>query len=132
MTIKFASKVKLLWILFAKVPLFTYLKLIGVQVIIIPQHVVVRRPRCALNTRVRAQIEIVLGRMTDRNVNRGTRRYVSRFSGLVFLVHTEQPGMMAFLHGGKRDSGLIVGFESDASLADGFKFVLKNAAELAF
>ena len=59
-----------------------HLQLVGVEVIVVPQHVVVRRARRALDAGVAAQVEVELGGMSDADVDRRARRDVAALANL--------------------------------------------------
>ena len=59
-----------------------HLQLVGVEVIVVPQHVVVRRTRRALDAGVAAQVEVELGGVSDADVDRRARRDVAALANL--------------------------------------------------
>lgn len=65
------------------------LELVRLEVIVVPQDVVVRRAAGALNSLVTAEIEIELGRMGDAHVHSRTGRNVARFAALFLFVCAE-------------------------------------------
>ena len=67
-----------------------HLQLVGVEVIVVPQHVVVRRARRALDAGVAAQVEVELGGMSDADVDRRARRDVAALANLKRMNTTPQ------------------------------------------
>lgn len=83
------------------------LQLVSIEAIVIPQHMIVRRTTCTLQTRtvshyshpqvlyshlntsVTAQVEVKLGGVSDPHVDGGTCRDVTTLTNLVLLVCTE-------------------------------------------
>lgn len=79
-----------------------------------------------------AQIEVELCRMCDSHVDGRSRRYVSAFPALLFLVSAEEPRVMSLLHHYEGDTRLVVALQFDASLADRRQLVLQQLQELTF
>lgn len=67
------------------------LQLVGVKVVVVPQHVVVAGPTCSLNALVATQVEVKLCRVRNSHINGGACRNVARLAGLLLLVGAEQP-----------------------------------------
>lgn len=65
------------------------LQLVGREMIIVPQNVVVRRPARALDARVTAQIKIEFSRVRDAGVDRRAWRYVAAPPALFFAIGAE-------------------------------------------
>lgn len=65
------------------------LQFIGSELIIVPEHVVVRRPRCALDAGMRAEIEVEFGRMRDADVDRCSGGNIARLAHLLLPVGAE-------------------------------------------
>lgn len=128
------------------------LKFIRIQMGIVPQDVIVWRPRSALNEReivsnknnklfivikylyalVTAQIEIKLGGMSDTDIDRCTGRYVTTLPTLLLFVSTEQSGVVTLLYHYKRNAWLIICLQFNTSLTDRRQFVLEQLQELSF
>ncbi len=83
------------------------LEFIGREVIIIPQDVVVRGTRGALNTGVTAQVKVELGRVSDARVDRGAWRDVAAATALLFTVRAEQTRVVTLLYGHECDAWLV-------------------------
>lgn len=108
------------------------LQFVGVEVVVVPQDVIVGRSTCALNTLMTAQVEVEFCRMCDADVDGCTCRNISRLAALFLLVGAEQSRVMALLHDDEGDSRTVISFEFDASFADRRQFVLQNVRELTF
>ena len=108
------------------------LQLVGAEVVVVPEHMVVGRTGGALNTGVTAQVEVELGRVGDPHVHGGARGDVEGLPDLVLLVHGEETGVVAFLHGDEGDSGLVAALQHHAGLSDGPQLALQDVQELAF
>lgn len=70
--------------------------------------------------------------MSDSGVDRRSGRDVTRFTGLFFLIGTEEPRVMPLLDNDKRNARFVIRFQLDTSFSDGRQFVLEHSAELAF
>ena len=102
------------------------LQLVRVEVIVVPQHVVVAGSARALDPLVAAQVEVELGGVGDPDVHRRACRNVSALPTLLLLVRAEEPGVVTLLHHDEGDAGLVVRLQLDASLADGSQLVLRE------
>lgn len=117
--------------------------------VVIPQNVIVARTASALyikkntlnikplnkylgnkfshlNALMRAQVKVELGWVCNARVDSGTGGNVSRFARLLFLVGTEEPGVMALLNHDERDTWFVVRFQFYACLADSGQLMLQN------
>ena len=99
------------------------LQFVGREMIVVPQYVIVRGTRGALDARVTAQVEVKLGGMSDARVHRGARRYVAAAAALLFAVGTEETRVVSLLHGDERDARLIAGLQFHARLSDGHQLI---------
>ena len=72
---------------------------------------VVSWPGGALDSLVRAQVEVELGGVGDADVHRGSGGDVPALAALLLLVGAEQPGVVTLLHHDERDAGLVVCLE---------------------
>lgn len=108
------------------------LQLIGAEVVVVPQNMVVRWTRSSLNTSVTAQVEVELGWMCDSDIDSGAGRNVEGFPDLILLVDSEETSVVTFLNSDEGDSWLVTTFEHHTSLSDGSEFALENVQELAF
>ena len=106
------------------------LQLVGVKVIVIPEYMVVAWPAGALDTLVRAKVEVKLCRVCDANINGGAGRDVARFARLLFLFRAEKPRVMPLLDDDEGDSWFVVILQLDASLPEGCELMLKNLHKL--
>ena len=68
------------------------LQLVRVEVVVVPEDVVVAGPGGALDALVAAQVEVELGGVGDPDVHRGPRRDVPGLTRLLLLVRAEQSG----------------------------------------
>ncbi|KAK2174076.1 hypothetical protein NP493_830g00026 [Ridgeia piscesae] len=84
-----------------------HLQLICTEVIVIPQHVVVRGSTGPLDASVTAQVEVKLSRMCDSDIDCRPGGDVSTLANLVLAVGTEQPRVVTFLHHDEGDAGLV-------------------------
>ena len=66
------------------------LQLVRVEVIVVPEHVVVARSAGALDALVAAQVEVELCRMRDPDVDRCAGGDVAALAALLLLVGTEK------------------------------------------
>lgn len=107
------------------------LELVGVEVVVIPQHVVMTWTASALNALVRAEVEVEFSGMRNAGVDSGAGRDVARLAGLFLLVGAEEPRVVALLDSDERDARLVIGFQLDARLANRRQFVLQYSTELA-
>ena len=87
------------------------LQLVRAEVVVVPQHVVVRRPRRALYALMAAQVEVELGGMRDAEVHGGAGGDVARLAGLLLLVGAEQARVVTLLHHYERDARLVFRFQ---------------------
>ena len=87
------------------------LQLVRVEVIVVPEHVVVARSAGALDALVAAQVEVELCRMRDPDVDRRAGRDVAALATLLLLVRAEEPGVVPLLHHDEGDPRLVVSLE---------------------
>ena len=106
------------------------LQLVGVKVIVIPEYMVVAWPAGALDTLVRAKVEVKLCRVCDANINGGAGGDVARFARLLFLFRSEKPRVMPLFDDDEGDSWFVVIFQLDAILPEGCEHMLKNLHKL--
>ncbi len=71
-----------------------------------------------LDSLVRTEIEVELGRMSDSDIDSCSSWNVSRLSGLLFFIRAKESGVVAFLNYDEGDAGFIIGLELDACLAN--------------
>jgi len=107
------------------------LELVSIKMIIIPEHVIVAGAGGALDTLMRAEIEVKLRGVSDTNVDGGTSGDVPGLAALLLLVRAEQTGVVTLLDHDEGDSRLVVGFQLDTSFSNGCEFVLQNVHELS-
>jgi len=93
------------------------LQLVRCEVVVIPQHVVVRRPASPLYAGVRTQVEVELGRMCDASIDRGASRNVARLADLLFLVGAEESGVVALLYHDEGDARFVLALQTQTRLA---------------
>ena len=62
------------------------LQLVSIEVVVIPEDVVVTRPACALNALVRTKVEVELRRVGDAHVDSGAGRDVAWLNEIEILV----------------------------------------------
>ena len=102
------------------------LQLIRIKAVVVPEDVIVGRPRRTLDTLVGAEVEVEFGGVSDADVDRGTRGYVAGLARLLLFVRAEKSRVMALLDDDERDAGFVVQLEFDAGLADGRELVLQD------
>ena len=61
--------------------------------------------------------------MCDADVDGGAGGDIARLAGLLFLVRAEQAGVVTLLDHDERDARLVVGFQLDACLSNGYKYM---------
>jgi len=81
---------------------------------------VMTRPTGPLNPSMTTQVKIVLGRVTNRNINRSPRRNIPTLSSLILPIHTEQPCVMPFLNSHKSNTRHVVFLQTQTSTPDSF------------
>lgn len=79
-----------------------------------------------------AQVEIELSWMRDADVDCCACWNISRLAALFLLVSAEQARVMTLLNDDEGDTGTVVSFKFDTSLADRGQLVLQDVWELAF
>lgn len=100
------------------------LQLVRPEVVVVPQHVVVRRPRRALYTLMTAKIEVELSGVRDAEVDGSAGGDVAGLARLLLLVGAEQPRVVPLLNHDERDTRLVFRFQLDTSFSDCGKFML--------
>ena len=107
------------------------LELVGREVVVVPEDVVVRGPAGALDAGVAAQVEVELGGMSDAGVDGGAGRYVAAAAALLLAVGAEEARVVALLHGDEGDARLVAGLQLHARLAYRHQLVGQHGHELA-
>ena len=74
----------------------------------------------ALDTLVRAQVEVKLGGVGDAHVHGGPGRDVAALAALLLLVGAEKPRVVTLLHHDEGDAGLVLRLKlnNEISLVD--------------
>lgn len=79
-----------------------------------------------LNSSMATQVEVKFGGMTYSHVDSSTSRYVATFSDLIFLVATEETGVVTLLDHNESNTWLISDFQFRTGFANGSQFMRKN------
>lgn len=106
------------------------LELVGRELVVVLQDLVVGRARGAKEARVALDVEIKLERVDNRRVNTSARVAVAAAIG-GRGAHREEAGVVALLNNDKGDVRLIVGFEVAATSAQRGDLGLEDFGELA-
>lgn len=107
------------------------LKLIAVEVVVIPQDVVVAGSTGALNALVRTQVEVKLCWVSDANIYGGASRNVATLATLLLLVGTEQSCVVPLLDSDVGYARLVICLQLDAGLPHGSELMLQDGLELS-
>ena len=100
------------------------LQLVSIKVIVVPEDVVVTGTGGALDTLVRAEIEVKLSWVGDAYVHSCSSWNVATLATLLLLVSTEESGVVTLLHHDEGDAWLVVSLQLDAGLSDSSELVL--------
>ena len=104
------------------------LQLVGGQVAVVPEDLVVAGPGGALDALVRDQVEVTLGGMVDALVHHGAGQDVPVL--VLVLVVGKEPGVMPLLHHDEGDGRLVVGLQLRAGFPDGRQLRTEDSEEL--
>ena len=104
------------------------LQLVGGQVAVVPEDLVVAGPGGALDGLVRDQVEVTLGGMVDPLVHHGAGQDVPVL--VLVLVVWEEPGVMPLLHHDEGDGRLVLRVQLRAGRPDGQQLRAEDCEEL--
>lgn len=106
------------------------LKLVGRQIIVIPEHMVVRWSGCSLDTSVGAEEEVEFRWMRDSHIYSCSWWDVECFSYLISFIRGEEPCVMSLLHSDKCDSWLVSTLKHHTSFTNCAELILEHIEEL--
>ena len=86
------------------------LQLVGVEVIVVPENMVMAWTARTLNALMWAQVKIKFGWVGNASIDSCASRYVARFARLLFLVSAKESRVVALLHNDKRDTRFVIRF----------------------
>lgn len=86
------------------------LQLVGIEVIVVPENMVMAWTASTLNALMRAKVEVKFGWVGNASIDSRAGWYVARFSRLLLLISTKQSGVVPFLYNYKRDTRFVIRF----------------------
>ena len=104
------------------------LQLVGGQVAVVPEDLVVAGPGGALDALVRDQVEVTLGGMVDALVHHSASKDVPVL--VLVLVVGKEPGVMPLLHHDEGDGWFVLRLQLRAGSPDGQQLRAEDCEEL--